>query len=502
MMNPSVLNSIEMGGFKLIIEGIRFEYLPQRSQAGCGEAGESDAGFMHPISPVRKPTISLDHYTLLIYISKMAKDHIIVFEDEHFTGFHPLSLSRPAFNILVGAKTNIERIKHHFADFEITTYCRPHLAKVFNSLDDEKIQAVFEDPTRRIVLINGRVVIRESDFDFIHELKNNGNCVSFLKDGTLLAAIFPKNSVRRLSEEISPLGQNKFTKTIIDLSENQQDADVLTFSHVWEPVLKNQEMLESDFDEYFKDTDPPKKLGDAFLYGSDEIYVDNGVVADAASVIDSRNGPVIIGRGVEIKPFTYVEGPAFIGAGCKLVGGRILNGCSFGAGCRVGGEVENSIFIGNSNKYHEGFIGHSYIGEWVNIGALTTNSDLANNYSEITIRQNGTNNKTGNMKIGSFIGDHSKFGIGMTFNTGAVIGFSSNLFGGSIILEKEIPSFAWGNDTIRRSVSPTIAIKTAEIVLKRRNFQMENSHRDMFEHIYDQSAELRAAWSKKKKSDF
>ena len=88
----------------------------------------------------------------------------------------------------------------------------------------------------------------------------------------------------------------------------------------------------------------------------------------------------------------------------------------------------------------------------------------------------------------------------MTFNTGAVIGFSSNLFGGSIILEKEIPSFAWGNDTIRRSVSPTTAIKTAEIVLNRRNFQLEKSHRDMFEHIYNQSKKLRDAWSKKKKT--
>jgi UDP-N-acetylglucosamine diphosphorylase/glucosamine-1-phosphate N-acetyltransferase len=429
----------------------------------------------------------------------MPKDHIIVFEDEHFTGFHPLSLSRPAFNILVGAKTNLERIKHHFADFEITTYCRPHLSKVFNSLEDEKIKAFFEDSTDKIVLINGRVVIRESDFDFIHELKNIDNCVSYLRDGTLLAAVLPKISIRRFREELSLLNHKNFTDTIIDISEKQQHVDVLTFSHIWEPVLKNQEILESDFNEYFKDSNHPKKIGDAFLYGRDEIYVDNGAVADAASVIDSRNGPVIIGRGVEIKPFTYVEGPAFIGDGCKLVGGKILNGCSLGAGCRVGGEVENTIFIGNSNKYHEGFIGHSYIGEWVNIGALTTNSDLANNYSEITIRQNGTNHKTGNMKIGSFIGDHSKFGIGMTFNTGLVIGFSSNLFGGSIILEKEIPSFAWGNDTIRRSVSPTTAIQTAEIVLNRRNFKMENSHRDMFEHIYDQSKKLREAWSKKKK---
>ncbi len=432
----------------------------------------------------------------------MPKNYIIVFEDEHFTGFHPISLSRPTFNILAGTKTNLERIRHHFTEFEITTYCRPHLAKLFNSLEDEKIKDFFAGQINKIVLINGRVVIRKCDIDFINELKQNDNCVSYLKDGTLIAAILPKNSIRHFNEEFSLLSHGNFTKTIIDKSEKQQNVDVLTFSHIWEPVLKNPEILESDFNEYFKDTNCQKKIGDSFIYGRDEIYVDDGVIADAASVIDSRKGPVIIGREVEIKPFTYIEGPAFIGNGCKLVGGKILNGCSLGAGCRVGGELENTIFSGNSNKYHEGFIGHSYIGEWVNIGAQTTNSDLANNYSKITIRQNGTHNKTGNMKIGSFIGDHSKIGIGMTFNTGLVIGFSANLFGGSIILEKEIPSFAWGNDTIRRNVSPSTAIKTAEIVLNRRNFPLENSYRYMFEHIYNQSKKLREAWIKENKRLF
>jgi UDP-N-acetylglucosamine diphosphorylase/glucosamine-1-phosphate N-acetyltransferase len=427
----------------------------------------------------------------------MPKDYVIVFEDEHYKGFYPISISHPTFDILAGAKTNFARIKHHFREFKIIKSCRPNLFNLFSGLTDDLVKNLSQGQFNKLILINGRLVLRKCDLDFINELKKEDDCVSYVKNDTLLAAVLPPKFIKRIAEELSSLSHDGSSQKIIEKTNKSQHVDTLTFSYIWEPMLINPKIIESDFNEYYKDINSQENIGETSTYGRDEIYAEDYAVADAASVIDSREGPVIIERGVEIKPFTYLAGPAFIGNGCKLVGGKITNGCSLGSGCRIGGELENTIIIGNSNKYHEGFIGHSYIGEWVNLGALTTNSDLANNYLEISVKQNGKITKTGSIKIGSFIGDHTKTGIGMTLNTGSVIGFSCNLFGGSLILEKEIPSFAWGNDSLRSTVRLSQAIETAEIVLKRRNFQLESKHSQMFKYIYEQSKNFREIWIKR-----
>jgi UDP-N-acetylglucosamine diphosphorylase/glucosamine-1-phosphate N-acetyltransferase len=427
----------------------------------------------------------------------MSKDYVIVFEDEYYKGFYPISISHPTFDILAGAKTNLARIQHHFAEFKIVKSCRQNLSNHLNGLTGETLRDLSQSQFNKLILINGRVVLRKCDLDFINELKKQDDCVSYVQNGNLLAAILPPNFIKRFAQELALLSHEGSCQNIIEKSNKLQHIETLTFSHIWEPMLINPKIIESDFNEYYKDINSKKNIGETSAYGRDEIYADDHATADAASVIDSREGPVIIERRVEIKPFTYLAGPAFIGTGCRLVGGKITNGCSLGSGCRVGGELENTIIIGNSNKYHEGFIGHSYIGEWVNLGALTTNSDLANNYSEISVKQNGTVTRTGSIKIGAFIGDHTKTGIGMTLNTGSVIGFSCNLFGGSLILEKEIPSFAWGNDSLRSTVRLSQAIETAEIVLKRRNFHLDKNHSQMFKHIYDQSKNFREIWIKR-----
>ena len=430
----------------------------------------------------------------------MVKKYVIVFEDEPFNRFYPLSLSHPVFNLLAGAKTNLERVIHHFRGYEIYTCCRPHLPDVWNRMAADDLRNLDGKPDGGVILINGSVVVRASDFQWINELKNRDGSVAYVHNGILVAALLPLKSFRDLGEEAVLPCREGFSKKILENSEKTEHIDILRFSYIWDPMRLNSELIESDFEEYFKDRAGKIDIGEPYCYGKSDLFAGEGVSGDAAAVIDARKGPVIIAGGVEIKPFTFLEGPAFIGRGTKLVGGKLTGGCSIGAGCRIGGEVESTIIIGNTNKYHEGFIGHSYIGQWVNLGALTTNSDLANNYSEIRVRQNGAVIHTGHMKIGSFIGDHTKIGIGMTLNTGAVIGFSCNLFGGSLILEKEVPSFAWGNDSIRSRVKLKDAIRTAEIVMGRRDFRFKAEHSRLFEHIFDESQKRRESWIKRKRS--
>ena len=158
------------------------------------------------------------------------------------------------------------------------------------------------------------------------------------------------------------------------------------------------------------------------------VRIEEGVEIEPCAVLDARQGPIYIGRGTIIKAGANLRGPL-----------------SIGPECRIGGEVVHSIFHGHSNKAHYGFIGHSYIGEWVNLGAGTTNSNLKNNYGTVKVRVNGREVDTGQQFMGCFIGDYAKTGIGTLIPTGAVIGIGANVFGGGLI-PKDIPSFSWGTE--------------------------------------------------------
>jgi UDP-N-acetylglucosamine diphosphorylase/glucosamine-1-phosphate N-acetyltransferase len=166
------------------------------------------------------------------------------------------------------------------------------------------------------------------------------------------------------------------------------------------------------------------------------------------------------------------------------VGGKIREGTGIGPVCRIGGELEKSIFLGYSNKYHEGFLGHSYVGEWVNLGALTTNSDLKNNYGSIKVMVDGSLIDTGLAKVGAFLGDHVKTGIGTLLNTGISIGFSSNLFGGGMINQRQIPAFFWGSTETEEEYKLDKAIQTAQAVMKRRKTELSQEEADLFKKIF------------------
>jgi UDP-N-acetylglucosamine diphosphorylase/glucosamine-1-phosphate N-acetyltransferase len=174
-----------------------------------------------------------------------------------------------------------------------------------------------------------------------------------------------------------------------------------------------------------------------------------------------------------------------------LVGGRIRSGCSFGPVCRIGGEVEQSIFLGHDNKYHDGFLGHAYVGQWVNLGALTTNSDLKNNYGTVRVEVGGQEIDTGLLKVGSFIGDHVRTGIGTLLNTGISVGFCSNLFGGGMFAQKSIPPFSWGTVGKIDEYQVDQALLTAEQVQRRREVAFSPAQKRLFLELFELSRSVK-----------
>jgi UDP-N-acetylglucosamine diphosphorylase/glucosamine-1-phosphate N-acetyltransferase len=218
-----------------------------------------------------------------------------------------------------------------------------------------------------------------------------------------------------------------------------------------------------------------------------DVYVGRGVKVHPMVVLDAENGPIYIDEGAEIHPFTRIEGPCYIGRDSVLFGAKCRAGNSIGPVCRVGGEVECSIIQGYSNKYHDGFLGHAFVGQWVNLGALTTNSDLKNDYSEVKVSLDGrTQVDTGSNKVGALIGDHAKTSIGTLLNTGAYVGPMSVLVSSGRLMPKFIPSFSWYfNDAIGPGRGKESLYATAKTAKGRRDCKWTELDEAMWDAIYE-----------------
>src|SRR5262249_49955496 len=154
---------------------------------------------------------------------------------------------------------------------------------------------------------------------------------------------------------------------------------------------------------------------------ADRFLADASARVEPFVLIDTTKGPVMLDHGVVVRSFSRLEGPCYVGPQTQILAGRVM-GSSFGPQCRIGGEGGSAIVHGYSNKAHEGFLGHSYVGEWVNFGSGTQTSDLRNDYGQVTVTVNGERVPTGLLKVGAFVGDHTKTSIGTLFNTGSVAG--------------------------------------------------------------------------------
>ncbi|MEX0906945.1 MAG: hypothetical protein WD054_01345, partial [Gemmatimonadota bacterium] len=199
-------------------------------------------------------------------------------------------------------------------------------------------------------------------------------------------------------------------------------------------------------------------------------------------VLDFTRGPIWFADDVTVRAFSRVAGPAYVGRGSTLLGGP-YDAVSIGPVCKVHGELEESVVLGYSNKAHDGFLGHAYLGRWVNLGALTTNSDLKNNYGTIRMWTPHGDVDTGLIKLGCLLGDHVKTGIGALINTGTVIGAGSNLYG-TDMPPKYVPPFSWGTGAELTAFDIDRFIGVAQTAMGRRKLELSGRMREI----------LREAW--------
>jgi UDP-N-acetylglucosamine diphosphorylase/glucosamine-1-phosphate N-acetyltransferase len=312
----------------------------------------------------------------------------------------------------------------------------------------------------------------------------------FLADRRIAGARLPLSMLR------PALGRGEaFETALLGLGLPAVVVDAPFLLHAWELVEWNAAAITEDLA-----GTPGAVRGDvhrlACLEAPERVVVEAGAVVGPYAVLDARGGPILVAAGARIAPHTVVAGPCAIGPGTQLLGG-FVSGSSFGPECRIAGEVEASLWQGYGNKRHHGFVGHSVIGEWVNLGALTTTSDLKNNYGRVRVWVDGTELDSGSTKVGSIVGAHVKTGIGTLLPTGASVGAGANLFGGGRFAPRSVPPFAWWDGT--RTVDHELAkfIATARIACSRRGRAFSPADESACRGLFDSTAAERRPMTSK-----
>ncbi len=426
---------------------------------------------------------------------------IFFFEDEQVDDFYPLSLSHTPAELLCGILSLGDKWTARIEHDEFRLLSRKYLASALGESLHRQVNDTNATGFDEAVFINPRFF---PDEKLIDDILESGNNCAVMVSGTLalLRLGIQDDTYRALERGLLECRRDSLYGAILAAAATVEtiESNLKSVRYLWDIVHHNGEEIVRDFEllipelnlsDIFSDSEVDD---DCLIYNVDDVYMGKGCRIDGQVVIDARGGPVYFGEKVIVAPHTRIEGPCYVGDNCQLVGGKIRAGCSFGPFCRVGGEVEESIFHGYSNKYHDGFIGHAYVGEWVNFGAMTTNSDLKNNYGEIKVELPSGLISTGLNKVGSFVGDHAKTGIGTLLTTGMVIGHSVNIFGGGLAGGRYIPSFQWGGKDGFVEYDVNKAIATAKIVMSRRGREMTNADAELIRYISQATAVHRTGW--------
>jgi UDP-N-acetylglucosamine diphosphorylase/glucosamine-1-phosphate N-acetyltransferase len=253
-------------------------------------------------------------------------------------------------------------------------------------------------------------------------------------------------------------------------------------SNIWDLVTGNGEQVCSDVPVLFPESRFTLPEG-VHVSGGERVSLGEGVYLEAGVQLDATDGPIRLSDGARVSAFTRLAGPAFVGADTHVLGGSLEN-VTIGPGCRVRGEVSNTVLLGYVNKAHEGYLGHGYVGRWVNLGALTTNSDLKNTYGNVRVHTANGPVDTGLIKVGCFLGDYVKTGIGTLLPTGCVIGAGSSLFGGGMA-PPHLPPFSWGSGDSLEEYEIERFLETAALVMSRREMTLEEGHRALLRRAWE-----------------
>ncbi|MCA8989481.1 MAG: hypothetical protein KDA78_17660 [Planctomycetaceae bacterium] len=399
-------------------------------------------------------------------------------EDSICNRFSPIALLRPVFELLCGCKSMRQRVLDQLQPAEWGVLVRAELVEVYQE----------EFPEAKV-----------NDFAWL----NSGP--------TLLINARWLGDPRTLPhEQGAPHSSSPAMVRWLDPSQDQfdnlQEVDSLfattaadqdrILQYPWDVIGFNGQMIGLDAELLAESGGTFRQdLANCLSSGSDpaNVFVDPSVKIEPYVSMNAEAGPIVVAADVVLQSFTRLEGPCFIGRGSQLFRTNLRGETSIGPVCRVGGEIEASIIHGYSNKYHDGFLGHSYVCPWVNLGALTTNSDLKNDYSTVKFCLGTEVIQTGEKKIGCLVGDHAKTTIGTLFNTGSNVGVMTMVLPAGKLCPKHIPSFTrlW-QGVLDDQLDFEAACQTAQTAMSRRKCEFTPAQRSLLEKVLKKTEQERS----------
>ena len=387
--------------------------------------------------------------------------NIIIFEDHNIKNLNPFAINHSSFELKCGVYSNLERIVNSF-DNDTNYYLI--VRNELKELIQERFPRYTVNPKEipKGLYLNGAALWNESNISKIkngYAFSSSGNLISFISDVS-----------------ISCDGINN---VIDETARVTSDIEIDYISYLWDCIDLLNKYIEYD----------TKHLSNLYIPDNIDIqinpenyYFSKDCNIEPGCILDASNGPIILSANVKIEAGSIIKGPIFIDQDSIINNGAKLKGnILIGPHCKVGGEITNSIFYGYSNKQHDGFLGHSFIGEWVNLGANTNNSNLKNNYSKIKFNFSDKVIDTKRLFLGVMIGDFARTGISTMINTGSYFGLGANIFGNGF-QNKYIPSFSWGYDEI---VDFNKLITTIKIMKERRSKKISDLEVLFLQNLYN-----------------
>ena len=386
----------------------------------------------------------------------------ILFDGPYRNNLLPFTFTRPVADIRVGILT-IRQKWESYLEYTTTTITEDYLSEKFPMVEMEEN-----------IMINASFLPNLEVVEFVKSLKHN----QALFKGEDVIAFYAKEG-----EE-----HNDFSS----FEAIEFRGDILKIEHTWDIFSKNGEAISEDFGLITKDRQSQPIPATVNTVNPENIFIEEGATLNFAT-LNASSGPIYIGRDAEVMEGSMVRGPLALCNNATLkLGTKVYGPTTVGPHSKIGGEVNNSVIFGFSNKGHDGFLGNSVIGEWCNLGADTNNSNLKNNYAEVRLWDYQTEGfaKTGLQFCGLMMGDHSKCGINTMFNTGTVVGVSANIFG-SGFPRNFVPSFSWGGSKGFVTYKTVKAFEVAEVVMARRKEEFTDQDKAILEHIFEETKQYR-----------
>jgi UDP-N-acetylglucosamine diphosphorylase/glucosamine-1-phosphate N-acetyltransferase len=386
----------------------------------------------------------------------------ILFDGPARTALLPFTYTRPVADIRIGILTIREKWEKYLGS-TTTTLTEEYLSDKYPMVELEEN-----------VMINASYLPNENLVAIVSNLKSN----QAVFKGDAVIAFFTNDS----QEEVD-FDQYE----IIEFTD-----DCHTVEHTWDIFAKNDAAIREDFALLTEDRTSQRISKTVNVISPENIFVEEGAKMEFVT-LNASTGPIYIGKNAEIMEGSVIRGPFALCEEAQVkLATKVYGATTVGPHCRIGGEINNSVLFGYSNKGHDGFLGNSVLGEWCNIGADSNNSNLKNNYEEVKLWSFETESfaKTGLQFCGLMMGDHSKCGINTMFNTGTVVGVSANIFG-SGFPRNFVPSFSWGGASGFVTYQTNKAFEVAKIVMDRRHVEFSEQDKAILEHVFEVSKKWR-----------